>query len=179
MGISFKPYLKPLPGKEPEAPTAVLIAKSYDGLAVHSLLNISRLFANYFKNIVVVSVGVVNTNTFSAAEVQNLQRSKEENLKSLVQYANGLGWHVEYRYSVGVGLLDELEKLCKSIAREFPNVVFFTGKLISEKENFLSRLLHKQTAYTLQRRLKSEGLSLLILPVSIFDTIHFRDERFQ
>ena len=87
MGISFKPYLKPLPGKEPDAPTAVLIVKSYDGLAVHSLLNITRLFANYFKNIVFVSVGVVNTNTFSAAEVQNLQRSKEENIKSLVQYA--------------------------------------------------------------------------------------------
>jgi len=179
MGIPFKPYLKPLPVKEPDAPTAVLIVKNYDGLAVHSLLNIKRLFANYFKNIVFVSVGVVDTSTFSAAEVQNLQRSTEKNLKNLVEYANDLGWHVEYRYSVGVRLVNELEKLCKSIAQEFHNVVFFTGELVLEKENFLSRFLRKQTAYSLQRRLKSEGLSLLILPVSIVDTMLFRDARLQ
>jgi K+ transporter len=53
MNIPFQPDLKdPVPAKNADAPTAVLIVRDFDGLAIHSLLSIGRLFPNHFKNLV-------------------------------------------------------------------------------------------------------------------------------
>ncbi|MGE5818148.1 MAG: amino acid transporter, partial [Deltaproteobacteria bacterium] len=141
------------------------------GLGVHSFLSIPRLFPNHFKNVVFISVGVIDSSTFKGAEeIENLKRSTEENLKSFVEYANCLGWPAEYRFSVGVALLDEIEKVCRSVAKDYPRSMFFAGKLVFEREHFLSRLLHNQTPYALERRLQFEGMHLIILPVRVFET---------
>lgn len=168
--IPFQPDLKsPVPVKDPGASTAVVIARDFDGIAVHSLLSIARLFPNHFKNVVFVSVGLIDSGRFKGlGEIENLRRSKEEDLKSFVDFANCLGWYAEYRYALGIDLMDELEKLCRSVAREFPKSVFFAGKLVFQKENFLARLLHNHTPHTLQQRLQFEGLEMMVLPIRVF-----------
>jgi amino acid transporter len=170
MNIPFHPDLKtPVPAKDPNAPTAILIVRDFDGLAIHSLLSIGRLFPNHFKNLVFVSVGLIDSGRFKGlSEIENLSRSKEEELKSFVEFANCTGWYAEYRYSMGVDLIEELEKLCKSVAKDFPKSVFFAGKLVFEKENFLTRLLHNHTPFTLEQRLQFEGLEMMILPIRVF-----------
>jgi len=169
INIPFQPDLNPVPPKRPDASTAVLIARAFDGIAIHSLLNIQRLFPNEFKNVVFVSVGVIDSGQFKGlGELENLRRSKEEDLKSLVEFANCLGWYSEYRHSLGVDLLVELEKLCKSVARDFPRAVFFAGSLVFERERFFSRFLHNQTPFALQRRLYFNGLDMMILPIRVF-----------
>jgi hypothetical protein len=171
MNIPFLPKLVPLPEVDRSGPTAVLVVRNFDGLGIHSLLTIPRLFPNYFKKVVFVSVGVIDSARFKGREeLDNLKRSTEENLKSFVEYAECLGWPAEYRYAVGISLLDELEKLCKAAAAEFPRAVFFAGKLVFERERFFTGLLHNQTPYALERRLQFEGIHLVILPVRIFDT---------
>ena len=170
INIPFVPDLTPTPQLDRQAPTAALIVRNFDGLGIHSLLTIPRLFPNYFKNVVFISVGVIDSATFKGAEeIENLKRSTEENLTSFVEYANCLGWPAEYRMSVGVSLLDEIEKVCKSVAQDFPKTMFFAGKLVFEREKILSRLLHNQTPYALERRLQFEGLHLVILPVRVFE----------
>jgi hypothetical protein len=77
--------------------------------------------------------------------LENLKIKKEEDLKSFVDFAQCLGWHAEYRYSLGVDLMAELEKLCDEVAKEFPRVVFFSGNLVFEKENLFTRILHNHT----------------------------------
>ena len=62
----------------------------------------------------------------------------------------------------------ELEKLCRSAAQEFPRSVFFAGKLVFQEENFLTRLLHNHTPFTLEQRLQFEGLEMMILPIRVF-----------
>jgi amino acid transporter len=172
INIPFVPDLKPTPALDPQAATAAVIVRNFDGLGIHSFLSIPRLFPNHFKNVVFISVGVIDSSTFKGAEeIENLKRATEENLKSFVEYANCLGWPAEYRYSVGVGLLDEIEKLCKSVAKEFPRVMFFAGKLVFEREHFVSRVLHNQTPYALERRLQFEGMHLIILPVRVFEPV--------
>jgi hypothetical protein len=170
MSLPFRPDLKtPVPAKSPDAPTAVLIVRDFDGLAIHSLLSIGRVFPNHFKNIIFVSIGLIDSGRFKGVtEIENLRRFKEEELKSFVEFANCLGWYAEYRYTLGVDLIDELETLCKTVARDFPKSVFFAGKLVFEEENFLSRLLHNQTPFTLERRLQFEGLEMMILPIRVF-----------
>jgi hypothetical protein len=50
---------------------------------------------------------------------------------------------------------------------EFPSAIFFTCRLTTEHENFMTRLLHNQAALALQRRLHLEGIQMVILPMNI------------
>jgi amino acid transporter len=170
MDIPFHPDLKnPVPAKDPNSPTAVLIVRDFDGLAIHSLLSIPRLFPNYFKNMVFVSVGIIDGSQFKGLrEVENLRRAKEDDLKSFVEFANCLGWYAEYRYSLGIDLIQELMKLCQAVGHDFPKSIFFAGKLVFQEETLLTRLLHNHTPYTLERRLQFEGLEMMVLPIRIF-----------
>jgi amino acid transporter len=168
MNIPFQPDLKPVPAKNPAAATAILIVRDFDGLAIHSLLGIGRLFPNHFKNLVFVSIGVIDSGRFKGfSEIESLRKMKEDDLQSFVDFANCLGCYAEYRYSLGIDLMEELEKLCKSVAKEFPRSVFFAGKLVFQEENFLTRLLHNHTPFTLEQRLQFEGLEMMILPVRV------------
>jgi amino acid transporter len=168
--IPFQPNLKePVPAKNPNAPTAAIIVRDFDGISIHTLLNIQRLFPNYFKNIVFISVGVIDTGQFKGhQEIENLKRKTEENLKSFVEYANCLGWYAESRYNLGVDLIAELEALCAGVAKEFPRTVFFSGTLVFEKENLFTRMLHNHTPLTLQQRLQFAGYDMMILPIRVF-----------
>jgi hypothetical protein len=169
--IPFQPDLNPVPAKDAHAPTAVVIVREFDGIGVHTLLTIPQLFPNHFKNVVFVSVGLIDSSQFKgAAEIENLRRQKEEMLKSYVEFANCLGWYAEYRSSLGVDLMDELVKLCQETAREFRRPVFFAGKLIFQEETLFSRALHNHTPVTLQQRLQFEGLQMIILPIRVFSS---------
>jgi amino acid transporter len=170
LGIPFQPALKAgAPEKDANAPTAALIVRDFDGIAVHTLLNIQRLFPNHFRNVVFISVGVIDTGQFKGyAEIENLKRKKEEDLKSFVDFATCLGWYAEYRYDLGVDLIEDLEKLCEAVASEFPRVVFFSGKLVFQQENLFTRLLHNHTPFTLQQKLQFAGREMMILPIRVF-----------
>ena len=168
--IPFQPNLKePVPPKHPTAPTAAIIVRDFDGVAVHALLTIPRLFPNHFKNVVFISVGVIDSGQFKGQkEIENLRRAKEEDLKSFVEFANCLGWYAEYRYSLGVDLMAELEELCPAVVRDFPRSVFFSGKLVFQEENAISRFLHNHTPATLQQKLQFAGLDMMIIPIRVF-----------
>jgi amino acid transporter len=174
MNISFQPDMKdPVPAKNSDAATAVLIVRDFDGLAIHSLLSMRRLFPNHFKNLVFVSIAVIDSGRFKGlTEIESLRSMKEDDLKSFVDFANCLGWYAEYRFALGTDLMEELEKLCKSVAKEFPRSVFFAGKLVFQEENFLTRLLHNHTPFTLEQRLQFEGLEMMILPVRVFASLN-------
>lgn len=170
LNIPFQPNLRePVPSKDPKAPTAAIIVRDFDGISVHTLLNVQRLFPNYFKNIVFISVGVIDTGQFKGhGEIDSLRRKTEENLKSFVEYANCLGWYAESRYGLAVDLISELETLCEGVAKEFPRTVFFSGNLVFQQENFFTRLLHNHTPFTLQQRLQFAGYDMMILPIRVF-----------
>jgi amino acid transporter len=173
LGIPFQPDLNAAPPvKDASAPTAAIIVRDFDGIAVHTLLNIQRLFPNHFKNVVFISVGVIDTGQFKGlAEIENLKRKKEEDLKSFVDFAYCLGWYAEYRYELGVDLIAELEQLCDAVAKEFPRAVFFSGTLVFEEENVFTRLLHNHTPFTLQQRLQFAGRDMMILPIRVFTSV--------
>src|SRR5262249_37209979 len=57
----------PMPAREttpelaPDGPTAVVLVESYAGLGIHTLLTVQRMFPRHFKNMVFVSVGLVDS----------------------------------------------------------------------------------------------------------------------
>jgi K+ transporter len=169
LGLPFEPALgAAVPVKDAKAPSAAIIVRDFDGIGIHTLLNIQRLFPNHFRNIIFVSVGVIDTGQFKGqAEIENLKRKKEEDLRSFVDFATCLGWYAEYRYGFGVDLIDELEQICEAVAKDFPRTVFFSGKLVFQEENPFTRLLHNHTPFTLQQKLQFAGRDMMILPIRV------------
>jgi amino acid transporter len=155
----------------PNAPTAVLLVGGYGGLGVHTLLSIQRLFPHNFKNVIFVSVGVLDSVKMKAGEeVDQLASETEDSLKQYVDLARRVGFAADYRVSVGIEVIDQVEKLCLDIAKEFPKTIYFASKLVFQKERWYQRFLHNETANQIQRRLQFDGLNSMILPVRIFET---------
>lgn len=159
------------PKVEPVArgtPTAVFLVSGFNGLGIHSLLQVQKYFPKYFKNAVFLSVGVVDSAKFKGAdEVENLRRETERDLNRYVEFARGLGMHAEHHFSLGTDLLDEIVDLCRAVKEKYDRPVFFASKLIFPDENFVNRLLHNQTPFAVQRRLQFEGLQTVILPIQV------------
>lgn len=153
---------------DPSQPVAALMVSGYGGLGIHSVLSIQRLFPGYYKNILFISLGVVDSGHFKGRdEVEALEKETEENLKRYVAFANSLGLNAGYRFSLGTEVVEEAETLCQKAVREYPRAVFFLGKLIFAREKMYYRILHNDTAFAIQRRLQFSGLQTVVLPIRI------------
>jgi len=151
-------------------PTAVLLVGGFSGLGIHSLLTVLRLFPRYFSNVVFMSVGVVDSATFSGVEeVDRVRSSAVEAVRKYVDMARRLGMPADSRVSMGTEAVQECERLANEVAKDYPRAIFFAGKLIFEREGWFDRFLHNETAYAIQRRLQFAGLPMVILPVRVLE----------
>ena len=154
---------------DPQAPTAMLTVHSYGGLGIHSFLSIQRLFPNYFKNFIFVSVHVIDAGTLKGAE--DLDHAIEQTKDALQKYvglAQRLGFAAECRFGVGTEVLAEAEKISIEVFKQFPRLIVFSGKLVFERERWYQRFLHNETAYEFQRRLQFDGIQTMVLPIRVF-----------
>jgi hypothetical protein len=166
----------PLP-EEPSAPlpptagpTAIVLVESYSGLGVHTFLWIHRLFPERFHNVVFVSVGLVDSAQFKGAqEMGALEAKVQADLARYVDLARRMGFHASSRYALGIDVAETLEDLCAALAAEVTQPVVFAGRLVFEQEKPLTRSLHDETAYSLQRRLLFRGIQVIILPVRVWE----------
>jgi amino acid transporter len=154
------------PERNTQAPTAVFFVNGYNGLGLHAVLGVPRLFGSHFKNFVFIGVGVIDSSRFKGREeIENLRQQTEAGLKKYVAFMKRQGAYAEYWHALGTDAIDELEKLAHEVAKRFPRAVFFAGKLVFAREGFWHRALHNQAAFTLQRRLQFAGLQMVVLPV--------------
>jgi amino acid transporter len=155
---------------DPKAQTGVLLVNGYSGLGIHSFLSIQRVFPHHFKNYIFLSVNVVDAGVMKGMDDVNTALSQTElDLKKYVAFAQGVGMAADYRMGVGTEVLDEVEKMCLAISKEFPRSVFFAGKLVFEQEKWYQRILHNETANQFQRRIQFAGLNSMVLPVRVFE----------
>jgi amino acid transporter len=155
----------------PNANTAVLMVKEYSGLGIHSFLSIQRLFPNYFKNVIFISVVNIDASTLKGQnELDEMITEQQKHLEKYVNFATQMGYAADYRLAAGTDVIEEMEKLSALVAREFPRTIFFAGKLVFERERWYQRILHNETAYAIQRRLQFAALNCMVLPVRVFAT---------
>jgi amino acid transporter len=160
------------PVQDPAAPTAVLFVRNFGGLGIHSFLSIHRIFPNYFKNFVFLSIGVVDWKNFKGVEeVRNLESHINEELKKYVGMSNKFGFYAESLQSVEIDTLAAVEERCEEIQRRHNKAVFFVGKLVFEEENLFTRFLHNQTAFSIQRILQFRGIPTIVLPIRVIKTV--------
>jgi amino acid permease len=158
----------PLPITNPGLPTAAVLVPSYGGVGIHTVLNVFRAFPSHFKNLVFLSIGVIDSGGFKGAEaVGELETSTERMLKKYCSLATELGIPSEYRFSVGTEAVEEAEKLCREVMGRFPVVTFFGGKVVFARERWYQRLLHNETAMAIQKRLYWLGATMVILPAKV------------
>jgi amino acid transporter len=163
--VRGEPNLSP---PDPNQHTAVILVGGYSGLGVHTLLNAVRFVPNHFKNMIFISVGVVDSGNFKGIEeLEGLRTFVESSLGKYVDLARRLGFPSTSYMAIGTDVVDELEQLCRVIHRDFPKSVVFAGQLVFQRETWYGALLHNQTAYSLQRRLQWDGVPMVILPTRV------------
>jgi amino acid transporter len=159
---------QPAPVLEPNAKTAVVLVNGFNGLGLHTLFGVLRMFPGVFKNFVFVQVGVLDAGNFKgAAEVENLQQHIGASNQRYVDYMHAHGLCAESITAVGTDVVQKASELAPQILERFPNAIFFGGQLVFRKETFYNRLLHNYAVFALQRRFYQQGLPLLILPIRV------------
>jgi len=150
------------------AQTAIQLVSGYNGFGVHTLLSIVTTFPKTYKNIVFVSVAVVDSGSFKGAEeVAALEASVKAGLERYVDLARRLGFAADYRMAVATDVVESGIGICTEVAEEYPRSTVFTGQLTFRLEKFYHRMLHNETAFAIQRRLQWEGLTTVILPIRV------------
>lgn len=146
-------------------PTAVVLVSSYSGLGIHTVLSIFRMFPGYYKNLLFISVGVADSGVFKGEEtLAALRKETEDMLGKYVRLAERLRLPAAFRCALGTDAVDEAEKLCQQLSREFPHATFFAGKIVFHRESWYQRLLHNETAFAIQRRLQWSGHTMVVIP---------------
>jgi K+ transporter len=152
----------------PNEPTAVVLVEKYNGTGIHLMLNVMRLFGPRFKQFIFVSVVPIDSGHFKGVdELAALDATVKKEAEKYVVMARSYGLKAEARTSLAIDYVEEIERLCQEIHREFSNTVFFAARLLFWKDTFWSRLLHNETPLALQRRLLFSGLQFVVLPVRL------------
>jgi amino acid transporter len=153
---------------DPKAKTAVILVNGFNGLGLHTLFGVLRMFPGVFKNFVFVQIGVVDAGNFKgAAEVENLKRHIEEGNQRYVEYMCQRGFYAEAIADVGIDVVQKASEMAPAVLQRFPNGIFFGGQLVFRHETLFTRLLHNYAVFSLQRRFYQQGLPLLILPIRV------------
>jgi amino acid transporter len=151
-----------------DAPTACVLVSSYDGVGIHTVLNVFRAFPNHFKNLVFVSVGVIDSGGFKGGDsVEALEAQTVATLKRYCSLATTLEMPSTYKLEIGTDAVAEAEKVCRRVMAEFPVVTFIGGKVIFARETWFQRFLHNETALAIQKRLYWAGATMVVLPAKV------------
>jgi hypothetical protein len=166
--IPTEPTSVPKAKFDPRQTTAGVLVAGYGGLGVHTLLNILKTFRGQFHNIVFLSVGVIDSGEMKGSEeIKLLKERTEDSLKRYVELAERLGVPAAYRMSMGTDVVENAYSLCMDAAKEFPQITFFAGQLVFQHESWYTRLLHNQTAFSLQKRLIWDGKTMVVMPIRV------------
>ncbi|MGD0676772.1 MAG: APC family permease [Polyangiaceae bacterium] len=149
-------------------PVAVLFVGGYGGLGRHALLTLLRMFPGHFQGVVFCSIAVLDSGNFKGiAEVHDLEARVQKALDRYVQYAAWLGIPASTTFSTGIEVAVEAEKIGTDVIKKYPKALFVAGQLIFDEETFVTRILHNETAFTIQRRLQHSGIPMVVLPVRL------------
>jgi hypothetical protein len=153
---------------EKKARTAVILVNGFNGLGLHTLLNVPRMFGDTFRNFVFVQVGSVDAGNFKGvADIDALRAYTEAEAQRYVQFASSRDYGSRAYTAIGYDVVGEVMKLAREAAADFPNHVFFAGQLLFTNETNLTRWLHNHTVFTLQRRFFLANLPFVILPIRV------------
>jgi len=157
---------------DPRARTAILLVNGYNGLGLHTALQIPRMFGESFRNFVFLQVGAVDAGNFKGlAEMDALRAHTATEAERYAAWARRHGYGAATYTSIGHDVTTELMTLAGQAARDFPHHVFFAGQLLFGRDTRLNRLLHNHTAFALQQRFFRASLPFVVLPIRVTEDL--------
>jgi amino acid transporter len=163
---------RPAPEHSPEcdtkAKTAVIFVSGFNGIGLHTLMGVIRMFENVFKNFVFVQIGIVDAGIFKGSdEINRLQEHTTSEVSKYVEYMRRNGYYAESFTAIGNDVVKEVFDLTPKIREKFSDVVFFGGQMVFPEETFFTKRLHNYITFALQRRFYNEGTPFMIMPIRI------------
>lgn len=156
------------PECSPQAKTAVIFVNGFNGLGIHTILGVQRMFPGVFKNFIFAEIGVVDAGNFKGAEeLGNLESSVARETQRYADYMKAHGIHAETVYEIGTEIVSAAAGLAEKITEKYPNSIFFGGQLVFNKETYFTRLLHNFAVFGLQREFFKQGMPFFVLPIRV------------
>jgi amino acid transporter len=153
---------------DPAGKTAVMFVNGYNGLGVHTLLKIQRMFPGVFQNFIFVQVGVVDAGNFKGSqEIAHLRQHITEDIQRFVMTMRKYGLHSEGYCEIGTDVVETAGILIEKVIARFPQAIFFGGQLVFAQESMITRLLHNYVALALQRECYRQGVPFVVVPIRI------------
>lgn len=153
---------------DPFDKTAVFLVNGFNGLGLHTLFSVIRLFEGAFKNFVFVEIGIVDAGNFKGkVEIDRLERKVKSEVDRYVDLMRRNGYYAEGFTAVGTDIIDEIEQLAPQILERFPTAIFFGGKVVFPEDTFIGRFLHNYIIFAVQRKFYHKGIPFVILPIRV------------
>jgi len=151
-----------------KAKTAVILVKGFNGMGLHTLFGVIKLFGVVFKNFIFLEVGMVDAGNFKGVEdIDKLEAQVKNDLERYVKFMNHEGYYAEGISAIGVDTIEQVSEIAPGIVERFPDVVFFGCQFVFAHDSFVAPLFHNYTVFVLQKRLYREGIPFVILPIRV------------
>ncbi len=150
------------------APTAAIFVNEDTGVGIYTFLNINNLFPKHYKNYIFIQVGVVDAKSLGAQRKLSFMKKKvEKNLEFFVSYARSFGFSAKAYAEFDTNAVQKLYELADEVHKEYPNTVFYCGRIVYQIENIFTRLLHSDIPTELQQKLHYHNMQMIILPAQL------------
>src|SRR5262249_43347463 len=149
-------------------PTAVFVVGSARCGGTYALEWVSQEFPAHFKNFVFMNVRTVDAQSYGGATTKEaMERDATTALEYFVNLCHSHGFAAKSYLAFGIDPIEELVTLAEKVYRDFPHSIFFTSKLIFDRDNWYIRQLHSEAALTMLRRLHLRNIPMVILPMKM------------
>jgi amino acid transporter len=156
------------PRYSPSARTAVILVGGFNGMGLHTLFNVVRLFGRGVKNFFFIQAGIIDAESFKGKdELEKLESHVRDSLDKYVGYVRAQGFYAKGMPLVGTDVVEEICSLAEKVFEQYPNSIFFGGRIVFNEETMLTRVLYNYVTFAVQRRLHQLGIPFVIVPVPV------------
>ncbi|MDD5427747.1 MAG: APC family permease [Candidatus Omnitrophica bacterium] len=157
----------PEPQYDPESKTAVILVGGFNGMGLHTLFNVRRLFGD-IKNFVFIKAGIIDSGNFKGVDsINDLKKHVQDELNHYVVFMKNQGFYAEAFSTIGTEIADDISGMAYEIFERYPNSVFFGGQIVFPQDTIFTKMLYNYTTFAVQRRLHQNGIPFIVMPIRV------------
>ena len=158
---------RPEPKFDPESKTAVILVNGFNGMGLHTLFNVRRLFGD-IDNFVFMTAGIIDAGNFKGADaITELKKHVQDELGHYVSFMKNQGFYAESYSTIGTEVAEDVSRMASEIFERYPNSVFFGGQIVFPQDTIFTKMLYNYTIWAVQRRLHQKGIPFIVMPIRV------------
>lgn len=150
------------------AKTAVIMVNGFNGMGLHTLFNVIRIFGDNFKNFFFIEAGIIDAGHFKGVDaIGRLEDHVTHELNKYVTFMKKQGFYAEGFSAIGTDVVGEINDLANKIFNIYPQTVFFGGQIVFAEDTLFTKMLYNYTTFAVQRRLHQQGIPFIVMPIRV------------